>query len=73
MSSLIKEKMTTKIHPNLIVEHMTSTSPKIFTPNTLTAIITTQKMVIHAAIGTLSVQKLRTVLAACSSLAIVIT
>lgn len=53
--------MTTKIHPNLIEEAMTSTSPKNRTAKTFMKIITTQKIVIQAAIGTLSVQKLRTV------------
>lgn len=53
--------MTTKIHPNLIEEAMTSTSPKNRTAKTLMKMITTQKIVIQAAMGTLSVQKLRTV------------
>ena len=57
----MREIMTTKIHPNLIEEAMTSTSPKNRTANTLMKIITTQKIVIQAAVGTLSVQKLRTV------------
>jgi hypothetical protein len=38
----------------------------------LTRMITTQKMVIQAATGTASVQKLKTVLTACSSFAMVI-
>lgn len=69
----IIEKMTTKIHPNLMVEQTTSTSPKILTPNTLMTTMTTQKMLIQAAIGTLSVQKPNTVHTAWSSLEIVMT
>lgn len=49
------------IHPNLIEDETTSTSPKNLTAHTLIRIITTQKIVIQAAVGTLSVQKLRTV------------
>lgn len=51
------------IHPNLIVELTTSTSPKNLTVHALTRTITTQKTVTHAAVGTLSVQKCSTVAA----------
>lgn len=56
--------MTTMIHENLIVDEMTSISPKNLTPTTLITMITTQKILIHAATCTLSVQKLKTVLTA---------
>ena len=59
--SPIKEIMTMIIHPNLMEDETTSTSPKNLTAQTLMRMITTQKMVIQAAVGTLSVQKLRTV------------
>jgi hypothetical protein len=67
------EKMMTMIQLNFIVEQMTSTSPKMLTPKTLTSTMTTQKMEIQAATGTLSVQKLSTVVTAWSSLAMVMT
>lgn len=67
----IREMMTTKIHENLMVLQMTSISPKSVTAPTLTATITTNQITIHAATCTSSVQNLRTVLAACSSLAMV--
>lgn len=57
----IKEMMTTKIQENFIVEETTSTSPKNLTAQTLMKIMTTQKILIHAAVGTLSVQKPNTV------------
>jgi hypothetical protein len=57
----MNEIMTTKIHENLIVDETTSTSPKNLTAQTLMRMITSQKIVIQAAVGTESVQKLRTV------------
>lgn len=69
----VMEKMMTMIQLNFMVEQMTSTSPKMLTPKTLTSTMTTQKMEIHAAEGTLSVQKSSTVVMAWSSLAMVMT
>lgn len=53
--------MTIMIQENLIDEAATSTSPKNLTAQTLIKMMTTQKILIHAAVGTLSVQKLSTV------------
>jgi len=61
--------MTTKIQLNLIVLQMTSTSPKMVTAPMFTRTSTAHHIVIQAAIGTLSVQKLMTVFAADNSLA----
>jgi hypothetical protein len=44
-----------------MVDEMTSTSPKNFTAHTLMRMITSQNIVIQAAVGTESVQKLSTV------------
>lgn len=57
----MSEMITTKIHENLMVEETTSTSPKNLTAHALMKMITNQKMLIHAAVGTASVQKLNTV------------
>jgi hypothetical protein len=65
----MREMMTTKIQLNLIVLQTTSTSPKMVTAPTFTSTRIAHQIVIQAAIGTLSVQKLMTVFAAASSLA----
>lgn len=57
--------MTTNIQPNLILDATTSTSPKNLTAQALMKMMTTQKMLIHAAVGTASVQKCRTVTTPC--------
>jgi hypothetical protein len=48
--------MAMNIQPNLTVEEITSTSAKNVTAQTLIKMMTTQKMVIHAALGTSPVQ-----------------
>lgn len=65
----MREMMTTKIQLNLIVLQTTSTSPKMVTAPMFTRTSTAHHIVIQAAIGTLSVQKLMIVFAADSSLA----
>ena len=65
--------MTTNIQPNLINAQVTSILAKNLLPKTLIRLMTTKKIEIQAAIGTLSVQKLRTVLIAVNSLAMVST
>lgn len=52
----IKATIAISIQLNFIVDATTSTSAKNFTTQILTKIMTTQKMVIHAALGTSSVQ-----------------
>jgi hypothetical protein len=48
--------MAMNIQPNLTVDENTSTSAKNLTAQTLIKMMTTQKMVINAALGTSSVQ-----------------
>lgn len=64
--------ITTKIQPNLMLAKTTSTSANQLTATTLIATMTRKKMVIHAAVGTESVQKPSTVTNPASSFAIVI-
>lgn len=57
----MQERITTKIQPNLIIEQMTSISPKTVTAPILMQMMTIQKIVIQAAVGTEFVQNPRTV------------
>lgn len=59
--------MTTKIQPNLMLAKTTSTSANQLTATTFIATMTRKKIVIHAAVGTLSVQNPRTVTRPASS------